>query len=53
MLNCRIKYRDGTTQTCAMTKKQAKQEINNHDIVQITVYKNGKICADYIKEIHY
>lgn len=53
MLYCHVKYRNGYVQTCRMTKKQARQTLNkNADIVQVVVYKNGRICADYIKTIH-
>lgn len=50
MLYCRIKYRNGTVQVCRMTKKDAWKMLNKHDdVVQVVVYKNGRICADYIK----
>ena len=50
MFYCHIKYRNGAVQTCRMTKRDAWKTLNaNKDIVQILVYKNGRVCADYIK----
>lgn len=54
MLYCHVKYRNGYVQVFRMTKKEAWKMLNkNDDIVQILVYKNGRVCADYIKTIHY
>ena len=50
MFYCQVKYRNGYVQTYRMTKKQARKTLDeNADIVQVVVYKNGRICADYIK----
>lgn len=54
MFYCHVKYRNGTVQTCRATKKQARRLIDKiDDVVQVVVYKNGRICADYIKVITY
>jgi 5,10-methylene-tetrahydrofolate dehydrogenase/methenyl tetrahydrofolate cyclohydrolase len=49
MLYCSIKYRNGYVQVRRMTKKDAWKMLKHDDIVQVIVYKNGRICADYIK----
>lgn len=54
MLHCYIKYRNGCSQICRATKRDALRLLDkNDDIVQVIVYKNGRVCADYIKTIHY
>ena len=53
MLYCHVKYRNGYVQVCRLTKKDAWKLLKNDDIIQVVVYKNGRICADYVKIIHY
>ena len=53
MLCCCVKFRNGCVRVCRTTKKNAWKMFKDDDIVQITVYKNGRVCADYIKTIHY
>lgn len=53
MLYCYVKFRNGVVRVCRATKRDARKLLKHDDIAQVTVYKNGRVCADYIKIIHY
>lgn len=53
MLRCHVKYRNGYVQVFRMTKKDARKMLKDDDVIQVVIYKNGRVCADYIKVINY
>ncbi len=48
-----IEYKNGRIKICRMTKKDARKMLKYDDVTQVVLYKNGRICVDYIKTIHY
>lgn len=53
MFYCHVKYRNGYVHVFRMTKRDAWELLNrNDDVVQVTIYKNGRVFDEYIKTIH-
>lgn len=49
ILDCHVKYADGTIKSCQATQKEIWAMLKQKNIVRVLVYKKGRLHDEYIK----